>query len=581
MKKCMSIRFKFFISMSVILAAVLFNIIFSGSNLGRIEKSATEMNTVYVQIQSLHGTVEKKVETIQKYANILVGSSDEDLEIAGDIYGLLAMETETVQGLLTELETYCRMTENEELISLYSQYSGGCKNLLDCMQKCSELRKSGDMAGAKMYLGFDALEVILGQEQICISLEESFAKCLEDAQTDLESNINRAVMGNRIVSLVCVLCIFAAIILIYWEMLKPVDHIRQMMQDIAIQVSEGKGDLTVRFPVKKGDEVGQLAESVNRLLAAFCMVTTRIQKATICMEETANKTEVQFAASNAEICGLSSVMEELSAGSEEVSSLIHQMENEMQGIKDETGGITEEMKQGTVFAEELKERAGYILQKTTESRQRSENVAENIKETMVKSIEKSRSIDQVNELTGAILEIAAKTNLLALNAAIEAARAGEAGKGFAVVAEEIRSLTDNSKQNASAIQEVSNKVIEAVHSLCACSEKMVGFVDSEVMEDYKNFESMSKRSFDDADTVSDIMGKIQGSVDYINRQISVVTDNIGGVSTSIKESATGIQNVTDNVIGISNSTKSIYEETCRNKQNAIELKQVSEGFVVG
>lgn len=47
------------------------------------------MSEVYVKIQSLYGAIGKKTETIQKYANILVGSSDEDLEIAGDIYSLM------------------------------------------------------------------------------------------------------------------------------------------------------------------------------------------------------------------------------------------------------------------------------------------------------------------------------------------------------------------------------------------------------------------------------------------------------------------------------------------------------------
>ena len=81
------------------------------------------------------------------------------------------------------------------------------------------------------------------------------------------------------------------------------------------------------------------------------------------------------------------------------------------------------------------------------------------------SIEESRQIDSINNLTADILKIAGQTNLLALNASIEAARAGESGRGFAVVADEIRVLADNSTQTANNIKKISAGVIGAVNKL--------------------------------------------------------------------------------------------------------------------
>lgn len=69
---------------------------------------------------------------------------------------------------------------------------------------------------------------------------------------------------------------------------------------------------------------------------------------------------------------------------------------------------------------------------------------------------------EINTILDSIKSIADQTKMLGLNAAIEAARAGEAGRGFGVVATEIRTLSQNSKETALKIMDLTYKIQESV-----------------------------------------------------------------------------------------------------------------------
>ncbi len=98
------------------------------------------------------------------------------------------------------------------------------------------------------------------------------------------------------------------------------------------------------------------------------------------------------------------------------------------------------------------------------------------KASSTKSEELKESSQNIGNAVGFIAKIADQTNLLALNAAIEASRAKEHGKGFAVVADETRALAGESEKNAEFISELVNKIQTSIDSMIKSIGSTTNFI---------------------------------------------------------------------------------------------------------
>ena len=198
------------------------------------------------------------------------------------------------------------------------------------------------------------------------------------------------------------------------------------------------------------------------------------------------------------------------------------------------------------YAEEMQARADELKQKAIQNKTETDQIVTDIIDTLKRAIEDSKSVEQVNELTGEILSVSSQTNLLALNASIEAARAGEAGRGFAVVAEEIRKLADSTRETANNIQVINGQVTLAVQKLAENANVLVQYIHETIMPDYEGFVHTGEQYWDDAAYVNNTMNNFDERANNLLALVSEITNTIRDISTAIEESAEGVTNVAQN-----------------------------------
>lgn len=563
---------------TILMCVMLANTFISWNAFKNVGQAATDMGEVYLQVETLYGRIGKKVETVLKYINILAGSSDEDLSIAGNIYGFAEIEDEQIRNLLNDLQQACAISKNKALIDAADNYQTGCLGLLDEMKKCSELRAAGDIKGVKQMLGGQLLEKILAQEELCKHLEEAIDISVDTAKIGVNNNVQKAYITNIVMTVIFLTVSIVAFGMIHFTILRPVKRAGREIREIADGIVKGNGNLMKEIPQSGNDEIGQMVNHINQLLQAFRTVILQIKKNTGNMQSALYSIGIQIEESNDKVNSLSGVMQQLSAESEEVAALYSEMETGAGDIVRDSSGISGEVKEGMEFADEIKGRAAYIKEKTLESKEKTDLIMKKIKIALTKSIDESKSVNKINELTNTILSIANQTNLLALNAAIEAARAGEAGKGFAVVAEEIGKLADNSKKSANDIQKLNVQVTKAVNTLSSQASEMADFVSNDVQEDYKSFEMLSVQYGNDAGTINIMMHNITDKVNHLNAEMDKLLGNVQGIENSINESSQGIQEAAANMEDLSESITDICAESEKNRETAESLKQLSDQF---
>jgi methyl-accepting chemotaxis protein len=176
---------------------------------------------------------------------------------------------------------------------------------------------------------------------------------------------------------------------------------------------------------------------------------------------------------------LAASAEELSANADEVKAAAGQIATAIEQIQKAAGiqgkaadkskdlglQLTEASRNMGERAGEGVERMLKVKQMLSTNKSGVDSLITNISAAAEAAISSARNVKELEERTrridkivDAIVMVTVQTNMLAVNGNVEAARAGDYGRGFSVVAGDIRSLSNESSENADRIKDLVRQV---------------------------------------------------------------------------------------------------------------------------
>jgi methyl-accepting chemotaxis protein len=337
------------------------------------------------------------------------------------------------------------------------------------------------------------------------------------------------------------------------------------------------GDLTIVSDIHSKDEVGELSNAFNSMLAKIKGMLSQVHE----MSTEVSSSSAEMEISCTEIYKSS---EQSAIAVDDLAKTAYEQANISKVGSEKINSVSEGLDYITLdlnASNEMSVSAVNIMKIGNDSIINQENqmkenklISNNVSIAVKTLADKSAEIDAILKV---IKSISDQTNLLSLNAAIEAARAGEAGKGFAVVADEIRKLADQSNHSAKQIAEIINEVQNGVKQTVEEIQKSVTSLNKQE----EAFDLTVKAFHEISEVVGNITGKI-GIISTASNQLNIETQesnkNIEQISELSEQTAAVAQELAATAEEETRYVERIDKASKALSQKACDLQAVIEKF---
>lgn len=346
----------------------------------------------------------------------------------------------------------------------------------------------------------------------------------------------------------------------------------------ALMLSEGNVNVECNAKSHIKETVG-IIDAVDELCTNISKAVNDVTVCTNEVESAVGVVSLKTENNTSSVNNISEAVNEVSLTSQQVAESAQEINEKTEKLGNNIDMIStsvEALRDSSDKIEKANHDASIEMGKALKS---SEQSAEAVNNIVLKINETSAAIDKIKNCVSVISEITDQTNLLSLNASIEAARAGESGRGFAVVAQEIRSLSDASKESAEEISNVINSIIGLFSENVSLANEVKDIIDKEVnaiVETQDKFKTLSGLVESSVNEIQSINGMVEDLTEIKQVLVSATVD----LSAMSEELGAGAEEASASCSSVSIACDEALNEVSKMKESNNSLVKAMGFFKV-